>query len=666
MTDPSLAALELASIFPAATDAMWVEAAIKALKGGDFDKKLVSRSMDGFTILPLYPRKAGAELVTGATAGSRWRISQRMDHPDDETAARQALGDLEGGAGSLDLVFAGAGCARGYGINPADVAALDGLLQGVMLDLITLRIDSAPFEGRRSASLLTELGARRKITPTALTIDLGLDPIGDMALKGGSPLAFTEMAANMADIARSMMQAGFKGHFVRADARCVHEAGGSEGQELAFLLAAIVAYLRVLEAADFALDEAMGILSFTIAVDADQFMGMAKLRALRKLMARVQQACGLEPTPIFLHAETSWRMLTRRDAPVNMLRNTIAVFAAGIGGADSITVLPHSLAQGLPNEFARRVARNCQHILLEEANLFRVADPAAGSGGIEGLTNELCETAWKQFQEIERAGGLPAALASGMVQAKIAATKTARDKMIAMRRMSITGTSEYPDLHEKAADILEFAPQSPSRRRENLLAIESLPSARLAEPYEALRARADIILAATKQRPRIFMANLGPVSAFTARMTFARGLFEAGGIEAVANDGFWEEQIVIPDGAQREAGIHDRRDGRQMDPRSGLQPVGADNGGTNLIALTNAFKVSGASLACLCSSDDVYAAEATAAAMALTASGARGIYIAGRLPDMEAALAAAGVTGAIYVGCDVLKILEGALDVANS
>src|SRR5205823_6804833 len=143
-----------------------------------------------------------------------------------------------------------------------------------------------------------------------------------------------------------------------------------------------------------------------------------KFRAVRKLWARVEAACGIEPKPVHVAAETAWRMMTRHDTYVNMLRTTIAVFAAGVGGADSITVLPHTAPLGLPDRFARRIARNTQLILLQEANLAKVSDPAAGSGGIEALTQRLCAMAWSLFQEIERAGGPWSALEAGIIDRK--------------------------------------------------------------------------------------------------------------------------------------------------------------------------------------------------------------------------------------------------------
>ena len=197
---------------------------------------------------------------------------------------------------------------------------------------------------------------------------------------------------------------------------------------------------------------------FRLAADADQFLTIAKFRALRKLFARVEQACGLQPEPIFISAETAWRMMTQRDPWVNVLRTTMAAFAAGLGGADSVTVLPFTAALGLPDAFARRLARNTQLILLEEANLAKVADPAAGSGGLEALTQQLCAAAWSLFQEIEAAGGAYAALESGLIQRKVAATRAERESAVARGRDPLTGTSEFPDIHELPVTVLEPAP----------------------------------------------------------------------------------------------------------------------------------------------------------------------------------------------------------------
>jgi methylmalonyl-CoA mutase len=621
-----MAELAFASLFPPADEARWRAAVDKALKGGDFDKKLVSRAADGFAIQPLYPRKVEAQAMLREGAGARWTVHQRIDMADADAAHRQALADLEGGATGLTIVLAGAPSARGFGVKIADLADLDTLLEGVFIELISLRFETAPYAGWGLAQMLPELAARRKLLPQQLTVDLGLDPVGEFAAAGVAPKPMAEIVTNMASIAGDLDKAGIGGRFMRADARMIHEAGGSEGQELGFALASAVAYLRALEASGMPLETARDRLSFTLAIDADQLLGIAKLRALRKLFARVEETCGLPRKPAFIHAETAWRMQTRFDAPVNMLRNAIAVFSAGVGGADSVAVLPHSLAQGLPDGFARRVARNMQHVLLEESNLWRVADPSAGAGGIEALTDELCAAGWAFFQEIERAGGVVAALAGGLVRERIAGIRAARDKALSTRRAPITGTSEFPNLNEPKPDVVEGA----GREALPMPGSVALPSLRLSEGYEALRDRSDAMLAATGARPRIFLANLGRIADFTARATFARAMFEAGGVQAVTNDGFAEEA------------------------------------GTDLVALTDAFKASGASIACICSSDALYAQEGADAALALMASGAKKLWLAGRPAELEAQLAAAGVSGYVFVGCDVLATLKEALDVTGA
>jgi methylmalonyl-CoA mutase len=399
----------------------------------------------------------------------------------------------------------------------------------------------------------------------------------------------------------------------------IHDAGGSEVQELAFVLACGLAYLRAIEGAGVALEQAQGMVYARLAADADQFLTMAKFRALRLLWARVEAACGLTPKPLFIAADTAWRMLTQRDPYVNMLRATMATFAAGLAGANAITVLPHTLALGLPDPFARRVARNTQLLLLEESNLAKVSDPAAGAGGIETLTAQLCEAAWALFQESEKAGGAFAALQQGLFQSKVAAARKARDANIAKRRDVLTGASEFPNLHERETAVLKATPVALAPYGEQKYKFDALPPIRLAEPFEALRDKSDAALKARGARPKVFLANLGTPADFTARATFAKSFFEAGGIEAVDSEGL-------------------------VDPAK----------------LVAAFKASGAELACLCSSDKVYAEHAEATARALQTAGARHIYLAGRPTDAEAALRAAGVTGFVFAGGDALATLRDA------
>jgi len=611
--------LSFAAEFPAASREAWLKLVSGVLKGAPFERRLVSKTYDGLAIEPLYGRDAAALPVIGRSPGAPWQVMTRIEHPDPAAANGQALHDLENGATGLALVFAGSIGAYGFGIENSE-AALERVLRNIHLDAgisLELQADGQP---EHVAAALSYVLAKRGTAPAAVDMRFGFDLLG-IAATGRRAPSWDQHGARFAAQVAGLAAQGFKGPFAVADGRAIHNAGGSEAQELAFALAVALAYLRALEASGVPLDEARRMIYFRLAADADQFMTTAKFRALRKLWARIEQACGLAPQPAFVAAETAWRMMTQRDPFVNVLRSTMAVVAAGLGGADSITVLPHTAAIGLPDGLARRLARNTQLILLEESNLARVADPAAGSGGFESLTKELGAAAWSLFQEIEQAGGAGAALRQGLIQAKVAAVRAKRDQAIARRKDALTGTSEFPDIAETPPAVLEMAPASPAGRASGV----ALPCHRLAEPFEALRDAADRA-AKAGDRPKVFLANLGPLADFTARATYAKNFFEAGGIAAVTNDGF----------ASRDE-------------------------------MATAFKASGAALACLCSSDEIYAGEAEAAAQRRRAAGAKHIYLAGRPGAREAALAAAGIGGFIHVGANVLATLRavhGALGIA--
>jgi methylmalonyl-CoA mutase len=603
----------LAAEFPPTTEADWRKLVEAALKGAAFDKRLVSKTYDGLKVEPLYPRAAGALAISGRSAVP-WQVIQRVDHPNAKAANKQALNDLENGATGLSLVFAGSVGAYDYGLD-GKKETIATALDGVYLDAgIALELDlSAQHKdaGQHLAAVLKERG----VAPDKTQIRFGYDPLGAKARSGGSPLSWSRIATLFADIVSDLSERGFAGPFAVADGRNVHAAGGSEAQELAFAIANAVEYLRLFTQAGTPLEAVRKHVWFRLAADADEFLTIAKFRALRKLWARIEEASGLKPQPAFVSAETAWRMMSTRDPYVNMLRTTIAVTAAGLGGADSISALPFTIALGLADPFARRVARNMQLVLLEESNLFRVVDPAAGAGGIEALTGEIAKTAWSLFQEIEAVGGAALAIEQGLLQKKVTATRAERLKAIARRKDALTGVSDYPDLGELPVKVLDVArvtvPPMPAS-----ITFESLPPMRLAEPFEALRDASDRILAKTGARPKVFLANLGKLSDFTARATFAKNFYEAGGIEAVTNDGFKSQADMVA-----------------------------------------ALKTSGAKLACLCSSDKVYESEASGVAKALAAAGAV-VHLAGRPGDSEQGWRQAGVKDFIYMGCDALSTLR--------
>ncbi len=509
-------------------------------------------------------------------AGAAWQILQRVDHPDPVAANTEALHDLENGTTGLSLVMAGSVGGHGYGLA-ASTDAIASALDGVRLDRAALELDLGP-QAEETVRIVASLVKSRGTAAQATEIRFACDPLGDMAASGTASTGWSETAPRFGRLVAELAHAGFKGPFAVADARVIHNAGGSEAQELGFALAVATAYLRALEAAGIGLDAARRMIFFRLCADADQFLTIAKLRALRTLWARVEEVCGLTAAPCFISAETAWRMMTKRAPYVNMLRATVAVFAAGTGGADAVTVLPFTLARGLPDRFARRNARNAQLILLAESHLAKVADAAAGAGGIEDLTDQLCRMAWALFQEIEKSGGAAAALEQGLVQIKVAAVRAERQAALANRADTLTGITDFPDLDEPAVEVLDVAPvMAPAQP--TTMTFDPLRSIRLAEPFEQLRDTSDRVLAKTGARPKIFLAILGAAADFTSRATFAKNFFEAGGIAALTNDGF-----------------------------------ASGGGDTDLAALVAAFKSAGAQLVCLCGSDDAYAREAVAAA----------------------------------------------------
>jgi methylmalonyl-CoA mutase len=611
LTDAAADILPLAADFPPARRDDWLRLVERVLKGAPFDRELVASTHDGLTIQPLYARAAAPPQVQpGRAAGTPWQILQRVDHPQALAANAQARHDLENGASGLSLVFAGAAGAYGYGLGASE-AAIARALADIDLDRVAIELDCGPEAGAAARGIAT---VAARLSPRAVNIRFGFDPLGAMT-RAASP-RWSEAADQLGRQVADLAGAGHRGPFAVADGRVIHNAGGSEAQELGFALAAAASYLRVLEGARIALDHARAMIYFRLAADADQFLTIAKFRALRRLWARVEEACGLAPAPTFVSAETAWRMMTKRDPYVNMLRATIAVFSANIGGADAVTVLPFTLVRGLPDRFARRMARNTQLILAAESSLGKVSEAAAGAGVIEHLTTQLCAAAWTQFQDIERAGGTAAALAAGLIQERVGAVRSAREAAVAARAERLTGTSDFADLDEATVAVLDIAPVASLPAA---TAVDPLPRIRLAEPFEELRDVSDRMQAARGSRPKIFLASLGTVADFSPRANFARSFFEAGGIEAVADEGL-----------------------------ARTSAAGGGEAQTDLTALAAAFRARGTALACLCATDEVYAREGVGAAKALAAAGALHIYAIGDA-DPPPELQAAGVR---FIGAD--------------
>ncbi|MWA05315.1 methylmalonyl-CoA mutase [Actinomadura sp. LD22] len=569
--------LELAAAFPPAERDRWREmvkgvlrksgAATEETPLGEIESLLTRESYDGVPIAALYTRDDAPPGRPGLAPFVRevrpdgeglagWDVRQRHAHPDPAVTREAVLADLENGATSVWLRL-------GEGGTP--VAALPEVLRGVLLDLAPVVLDAGERSAEAAEAFLA-LVAERGNGPDA-SGNLGADPLG-LRARTGTAGSLEDAAALAVRCVRE-----FPGlRAIVADGTPYHDAGGSDAEELGAAAAAGVAYLRALTGAGLSVDEAFGQIEFRVAVTADQFSSIAKLRALRRLWARIAEVSGAaEGTAARIHAVTSSAMMTRRDPWVNMLRTTVAAFAAGVGGADAVTVEPFDARLGLPDGFARRIARNTQTLLLEESSLARVVDPAGGSWYVESLTEGLAQAAWAWFTEIEKAGGLAAALDSGLVADRIAATWARRRTDLARRKAPLTGVSEFPNLAEELPER-DAAPARPGG---------GLPVVTYAQDFEALRDRSDAHAEATGARPKVFLATLGPIAVHTARASFAANLFQAGGIETVT-------------GAPEE------------------------------------FSASGTAVACICSSDKLYEEQAAEAARVLKDAGAVKVWLAGK------------------------------------
>lgn len=435
-----------------AEEARWRTAVASMLKGAPFEETLTSLTPDGTRLQPVYPRKTGTAPIPGRAPGAPWIIVQRADHPQAAEANSLLLADLEGGAGGVTLVTAQSPFARGFGVTLASAREFERLLADVRRNIIVLRLEA----GLQTPELARWLGEVE-----GGTVHYGYDPVGLLATTGTLPAAWPSVASVLASHRQS-------GTVLTADGRAFHEAGATPGLELACALSAGLAYLRVLEATGIRLEEARHCIGFTLTADQNVFTTIAKFRALRLAWQQIEEACGLAPSPIHLHAETAWRMVSRRDPASNILRNGLATAAAGLGGADSITTLPFTSANGLPDAHARRIARNCQHVLLSEANLHRITDPAAGSGGLEAMTQALCETGWAQFQAIEREHGIIKTLQSGWLQAEIDRLRAPVGTIIGANKFTLDEEQPPPVLH--ALDESLAHPPAPAllRQRDSL------------------------------------------------------------------------------------------------------------------------------------------------------------------------------------------------------
>lgn len=686
--------------YAAGTIESWRKSVDKVLAGADFEKKLVTPTLEGIAVQPLYTEAdwpgrddragfAGAppyrrgSLALGRS-GALWDLRVKVEHPDPARARTEIDGAQKRGLGSLWLKLdrqartgrAQAESDRDLGVSCVNARQLGELLAGVALERTPLALDAGG-NALAAAACLVAAAQARGVSAAQLEGLLSGDPLGALASDGVLPGSLASAGEQLAALAVWATERAPKLRAATVSLAPYHDAGAHAAQELGMGLSTGVAYLRWMTAAGLSVSEAARQIAFSVPVGSDLFMEVAKLRALRQCWSQVVAACGggAEDQRAVVHAFTSTRTKTRRDPWVNMLRETTEAFAAAVGGADAITTAGFDRALGPSDDFARRIGENVQVILDEEAHVTQVADPAGGSYYVEQLTDALAERGWQLFQKIEAEGGMASALTSGRVAAWIEETAKARAASVAKRKQAITGVSEFAHVAEEpvvrappdwsvVTAARAAALQAGSRDEAVVKPLLAARTAGIATRAGALACVDQAIHVAGQGASlgQLACALAGPEGA--ARIPALPVRRDAAAFEALRDKA---EAIAAKTGARPAVFLANLGPIPQHKARSqfasGFFAAGGfaavDNDGFDTAEkAAAAFTASKAPIAVLCGSDDAYTTWVGELAPRLAQAGAKRIALAGRpaTPELEAQYRQAGVTDFVFTGADVAKI----------
>jgi len=692
--------------FPPVTYADWRKLVEAELKGAPFDKKMLTPTYEGITLRPLYVAEdiknlpqvnsfpGFAPFVRGATASGYltqpWDVSQELTAAGAGDFNNAARNSLSRGSSALNMVldqatrdghdpdWAKAEEVGQGGLSVATLEDLDKALDGVDLEKTRLfaRVGAS---GLPFAALLAALAKKRKKSVKALQGCIEMDPLGVLAHQGKLPQSLAGAYREMAALTQWAAENAPQLQTVCVHSRSWHEAGGNAIQELAFTLATAVEYLRQMNQAGLDVNIVAPRMRCAVTVGVNFFMEIAKLRALRMLWSRAAAALGGNETAqkLSLHVRTSQWNKTAWDPYNNLLRATVEAFAGVLGGCESMQVGAFDETVRQPDDFSQRVARNTQLVLQKECNLEQVIDPAGGSYYVEVLTAELAEAAWKLFQDVEKQGGMEAALRAGSPQKAVAETAAARFKAISRRRDTIVGVNQYANSKEKPLEHRAVDAQAFYHRRTQQVAsyrtaledsenaevmaklakivavatpelleasvaavragatlgeitrairISDSPSTaitpvcigRAAMQVEALREAMEVWIGKNHARPQVFLCNLGSLRDHKARADFSRGFFSVGGYDVVSPSGFKTPELAA-----------------------------------------EAFIKSNAPIAVICSTDENYPTLVPALTAAIRAAKPDAIIVlAGYPQDQIEAHQKSGVNAFIHVRADALEVLS--------
>ena len=659
--------------FPRSDHQTWLELVQQTLSKSAL-KKLKSTTYDGLEVQPLYSMQNSQGIGEGLTprkakkpihiANLAWDIECISTHPDAYKANQEILEDLEKGATSIGIKIDPAG---ENGTRIQTVLELKTLLSGVFLNLAPIRLNMTE-QCLETTAIFLKVLAESDINANDFFGNFGEDPLGKLIVTGKTSSPIKCLLDRMADISFYVSNKYPNAKTINISSEPYHNAGCSEAQELAIAMATSTEYLRSMIKSGLTIDEACDQVCFTLTADADIFMSIAKFRAAHELWRNIALASGANERGSIatINGISAPRILSRRDPWTNILRTTSACLGASIGGADAITILPFETASGLPSILGRRIARNTQIILQEEASIGRVIDPSAGSWMIESLTKQLTERAWLIFQGFEANGGLINEIESGSLQRLVLETAEIRENNIACRREPITGVSEFADIYEAPIKIEERAKAKASRttskvrKKDNAglipfpqpgkgklittltesttnqtlvgdrtdelrtkeIKVQALPPVRLAEGFEKLRTTSEQYELKNGRKPQIFIANIGQPADYTTRAMFITNLFATGGFE-----------------------------------------IKSHSNGTDLAQICTEFQNSVAQVVVICSTDDLYRTYAEELIKKIKVHKPAIIYVAGEKNKKTEFLAKTDTNIFVGDGCNVLNLLTKTFDV---
>lgn len=530
---------KLFSEFPPVSTADW-EAVITAdLKGADYEKKLVWKTMEGFNVRPYYRAEdlknlkhlgflpAHYPYVRGTKTNNRWLVRQDIDAANPKEANTKALKVLMRGVESLGFIV-----DSKKGISAAE---LDTLLKDVAIECIETNF-VAGGASLGVLPLVAEYVKKRGLNAADVKGSVNYDPLRSLTLRG----KFCQDKKHAFDSAKELIEKAstlpsYK--VIGVSGSMFHNSGSTIVQELGFALAVANEYLSELTERGLTVDQVASRMKFSFSVGTNYFLEVAKFRAARMLWAQIVEAykpANVESAKMNIHAETSRWNISVYDPYANLLRGTTEAMSAAIAGVDSIAVVPFDDAFRKSTDFSDRIARNTQILLKEEAHFDKIVDPSAGSYYIETLTASIAQEAWKLFKQVEEKGGYVNAFLAGYIQEQVEATAQKRDLNIATRREIILGTNQYPNFTELAEADVTAAAVTKAVTAPCDGCVKPLLTYRGSMAFDELRYRTD----KSGKEVKVFMLTTGSLAFRRARAQFAANFFACAGFRTIDNIGF--------------------------------------------------------------------------------------------------------------------------------